>query len=583
MPCLALLRTASLAVLTISLTANVLLAQPLLAPRIPVPSRFADPPRSYEPPRLEPVQSAEVAAGEPIADEASIRSTAIALNYCRASFHRIRKYPTKPVLAEEQEKILNNLNLQGIEDPEVIALYTTVLDEISQIQIADRERHLTRASFSNSLQRKMTWDLVAFSTDLATAQFASAVKQGANSWWDYRGMEYQRDNDLMKVDRNRLQSVTEKSSNFLDTFWKLARRKQIPDRWLVRGDDLDALETAQREPNPEVRLRILKRMEPYMQAYPPYWYYVAKTEQELGELIAAAETYATLAHIGDGHFRKDDMLATSLANLAAIQDHLGSGESVRTAERALDYSTDVWEANLICARILEKHGRLNAAEDAILRNLDVNLENEQSLVFLASLYYHSDDNTKLARLLDTPNVVASLPAPVLLRCAACLGVDRAPPAVMPQVLASLDVQRKSQFSGEELLVRLSPAWQLHLARVDVAYHGQRLQPSPAERIAEGYQLRYTAPAQASPDGAAPVSVQFIYPDQTRVEVTLQSEETGDEPRPARGLFPILASTSRTASGPLTVSSVSINNTRIAVTPAGSAERLYHDPVDVRLD
>ena len=260
MHCFASLRTVAVCALWLSAISSIASAQPALAPPIPTPSYYA------EPPRYDRSQSAALEAGDPASDEAAIRATAIALNYCRASFHRIRKYPTKPVLAEEQEKILNNLNLQGIEDPEVIALYTTVLDEISQIQIADRERHLTRATFSNSLQRKMTWDLVAFSTDLATGQFGSAVKQGANSWWDYRGMEYQRDNDLMKVERTRLQSVTEKSSNFLDTFWKLARRKQIPDRWLVRGDDLDALEAAQHEQNPEVRLRILKRMEPYMQA-----------------------------------------------------------------------------------------------------------------------------------------------------------------------------------------------------------------------------------------------------------------------------------------------------------------------------
>ncbi|MCA9056210.1 MAG: hypothetical protein KDA75_20410, partial [Planctomycetaceae bacterium] len=443
--------------------------------------------------------------------------------------------------------------------------------------------HLTRATFSNSLQRKMTWDVVAFSTDLATGQFGSAVKQGANSWWDYRGMEYQRDNDLMKVERNRLQSVTEKSSNFLDTFWKLARRKQIPDRWLVRGDDLDALEAAQREQNPEVRLRILKRMEPYMQAYPPYWYYVARTEQELGELIAAASTYTTLARIGDGHFRKDDMLATSLANLAAIEDHLGSGNSVLTAERALQYSADVWEANLICARIMEKHGRLASAEDAILRNLDVALESEQSLVFLASLYYHSDDKGKLARLLDSPSVVAAIPAPVLLRCAACLGAEATPPAVMHQVLASLEVQKKSQYSGEELLVRLSPAWQLHLARVDVVYRGQRLQPTPAERVAEGFQIRYTTAAATSPNGPAPVNVRFVYPDETKVEVALQSDEAGDSARPSIGFFPILASSSRSTSGPLKVSSVSVNDTRIAVSPPGSAERYSPLPSDVRLD
>jgi hypothetical protein len=366
----------------------------------------------------------------------------------------------------------------------------------------------------------------------------------------------------------------------LDTFWKLARRKNIPDRWLVRGDDLDALEMAQRETNPETRLRVLKRMEPYMQAYPPYWYYVAKTEQELGELVAAAETYKSLARIGDGHFRKDDMLATSLANLAAIQDHLGSRECVATANRALDYSPDVWEANLICARIMEKHGQVAAAEDAILRNLDVQLESEQSLVFLASLYYHADDRTKLARMLQNSAIVANLPAPVLLRCAACLGAEQTPPAVMQAVVASLDVQRRAQFSGEELQVRLSPAWQLHLAQLDVAYRGQRLQPSPAERVPEGYQMRYAVASNAAAPNS-PVSVRFVYPDETRVEVTLQAEELAQAGQPGIGFFPLRTSASR-STGVLRVSSVSVNDRQIAVLQ-NSAESPFLQPAEIRVD
>src|SRR4029079_2383371 len=56
------------------------------------------------------------------------RSTAVALMYCRASCHRIRRCRSKRVLMEEQDKILNNLNLNQIADEEVVRLYTAVLD-----------------------------------------------------------------------------------------------------------------------------------------------------------------------------------------------------------------------------------------------------------------------------------------------------------------------------------------------------------------------------------------------------------------------------------------------------------------------
>ncbi len=533
----------------------------LSPPAIPLPSRYG------EPPRRDPAVESTI----PVLEDETTRNTAIALNYCRASFHRIRKYPVKPVLAEEQEKILNNLNLQGIEDPEVIQLYTAVLDEISQIEIADRERHITESTHVNSVQRKAAWDLLALGTDLATGQYGNAVRQGANSWWDYRNMVYQRDNDLLKIERTRLQSVTQKSSTFLDTFWKLARRKNIPDRWLIRGDDLDALEAALREPDAETRLRVLKRMAPYMQAYPPYWYYVARTEQELGQLVAAAETYTALTRIGAGHFRKDDMLATSLANLATIQDHLGNSDAVYTAQRALEFSPDVWEANLLCARVLERHGRMASAEDAILRNLDVKLESERSLAFLASLYARAGERGKLARLLERPEVVSALPAPVLLRCAAALGSDQTPPQVLQVVMASLDVQPRQWLGNDELLVRMSPVWQLHLARVDVVYRGQKLPPVPPERVADGYQFRYSPRAEGSagrpfsPQPVGTVCVSLTYPDETIVQVTFSAAGTDEAARGTPGLLPVRTSASRPAGSGLRISGISVNSTQLALT------------------
>src|SRR5690606_39106291 len=123
---------------------------------------------------------------------------------------------------------------------------------------------------------------------------------------------------------------------------------------------------AMREPRAEVRLRVLKRMEPFMEAFPPYWYYVARTQQELGQLFAALNTYDKVVELGAGHFRKDDMLATSLANRAGIQDFLQQPSAGETAEKALTYSTDVWETNLICSQVLTHHQRYAAAEDAIL-------------------------------------------------------------------------------------------------------------------------------------------------------------------------------------------------------------------------
>lgn len=126
-----------------------------------------------------------------------------------------------------------------------------------------------------------------------------------------------------------------RSSSFLDSFWKLSRKNNIPDRWLLRDQDLDQLTEAMAIEKTDVRLRSLKRLERFMECYPPYWYYLARTQQQLGDADAAAETFRRLTEIGRGHFRQDDMLASSMANLSLIQESRRDPEAPETARLRL--------------------------------------------------------------------------------------------------------------------------------------------------------------------------------------------------------------------------------------------------------
>lgn len=527
----------------------VISAAPAAVPVTPITPPVVAAPALPPPQAQSPVLSAEN------------RSTAVALNYCRASFHRIRKEPTRLVLYQEQEKILNNLNLDAVDDPEVIQLYTAVLDEINQVGVADYERNLYRELHKNSIQKKVAWDVLALGADVATAQVGSAIRNGANSWWDYRSMTFQREQDLLKIEKTRITSVVAKSSQFMDTFWKLAQRKKIPDKWLIRGNDLDALELAMREPNPEIRQRVLSRMEDFMECYPPYWYYTGRTQQEQGRLSEAVATYQKLEQLGQGHFRKDDMLATALANQSAIEDFTGQLTAATTANRALSYSRDVWEANLVCARVLERHARLGAAEDAILTNLDSSMERQNSQVFLVSLYQKHDDRSKLVKTLSDPQTVAELPAPLLLRCAATLGEQETPSTVIPTIMASLDAQPQFQFGKDELVMRVSPAWQLHLASLQVSHDNRVLGKPHISTINGQHQLRYTgetdwgAPFE-TPRHDLAFTLLFAYPDQTTVEMTLRADPTTPQTRAARPLF------SRTAGGVTTTGTMRISQLQI---------------------
>jgi hypothetical protein len=338
-----------------------------------------------------------------------------------------------------------------------------------------------------------------------------------------------RELDLWRIEKERMLAVVDKSSLFLDTFWKLARKRDIPDRWLVRGADLDELAEAVREQRPEVRLRVLARMERFMECFPPYYYYLARTQQELGRWTEAADTYRRLVAAGDGNFRRDEMLAAAMCNLALIEDYQKLDSAPDTARAALGQATDAWEVNLMCGMILARHGRPVDAEEAILRNLDVGLEKEQSRVALVSVYQSAGMTRELAMQLAAPETVGAMPAPLLLAGVSALSQAREaalPAAVTSRLTTSLAARFERRFGPDDFVIDAAPQWQLDKARLAVKI-GEIVLTRPTVSVTpEGSVVRFhrAADALAALDrlpAATPVTLVLQYPDAAELHVYLQ--------------------------------------------------------------
>ncbi len=492
-----------------------------------------------------PAKFTDLPAGAPT--EASRRKTAVTLNYCRAALHRIRRAGSREVLLEEQQRILNNLDLNQIDDPEVISLYRSILDEIGMVEISDRERTVITEGFRRGLQRKMGTDIFVMGAQAATGQLGSVIQSGAASWWDYRSTQLKRDSDLWQVEKNQFQSLMTRSSTFLDSVWKLSRKNEIPDRWLLRDQDLDKLSEALAVEDTEVRLRSLRRLERFMECYPPYWYYVARTQQQLGETAAAAETFRRLTEIGQGHFRQDDMLASSMANLALIEESGGDGNAAATAMRAFEYSTGNWEANLVCAWILSRHGRHDDAEELILCNVDEQLEVEQSTVALVSLYYHSENRRELKSMLAKADVLERIPVPGLLLCAKMLGSDDLPRTALEHLSGSLSAMPRGGGRGNSIAVAAASTWKLNDASPTISDGSRTFEYAGHRDTAQGMEASFS-PSLSSTSGGPPgdtLTMTLRYPGTPRIELILGEDAaamagtTDRNRRRPPGLFPAL--------------------------------------------
>ena len=456
------------------------------------------------------------------ATEVSRRNTAVTLNYCRAALHRIRRAPSKNVLVEEQQRILNNLDLNQIDDPEVIVLYRSILDEIGQVEISDRERKVIGEQFTRGTQRKMGTDFFVIGAQAATGQLGSVIQSGANSWWDYRTTSIKRDSDLWQVEKTQFTTLMTRSSTFLDSFWKLSRKNEIPDRWLLRDQDLDQLSDTLEEKDPERRLRMLARSERFMECYPPYWYYVARTQQQLGKTEDAVRTFQRLTEIGQGHFRQDDMLASSMANLALIQESQHDPEAPRTAARAFDYSTRSWESNLVCAWVLGRHSEYRDAENLILCNMDDDLETEQSTVALVSLYFHSADKTKLKALLDDEQIVRRIPIPGLLLCAKLLGPEEIPARASTYLASTLTAVPRPSGRMNAISVAAARGWKLNDAETTISDGSSTFQYAGHRTVEDGLEMSFTPSLNSRTEGELGKTLRMTlqYPATPAIRVVL---------------------------------------------------------------
>jgi hypothetical protein len=450
---------------------------------------------------------------------------AVALNYCRASFHRINKYQTKDVLYQEQQRILNNLDLSSIDDVEVIKLYTDVIQEINQVQLVDSEEKMIQSRHRRDFAERFFFNTFAISANVATLNYLGAVQTGARSFWDLQATENRAETDTWKLEKSHLTSLTAKTANFIETSWKLAHDRKIPDEWLIRDRDIDQMYEALKEPNLETRLRILKRKESYLQCFPPYYYYIGRLEQSLGKLQDAAETYRKLRDLEQGHMRRDDMLAAGLANLAAIEHHFGDPRAVETAQLALQESSEVWEANLVCAGVLIDAGKFTVAEDAVLRNLDVALETHSSRNSLAVVYAASGNSEKLAKHLNDREFVASLRAPVLLKCALAMGSKGMPVPASQKLLASLQGHVKLSNGRDDLVISASDEWMLGGAHLKISYDGRVLgRPQVSHRKGQLQMVYQDVFEVGSPwrqtHQVRPLVMEVTFPDQPSVAFEL---------------------------------------------------------------
>ena len=281
------------------------------------------------------------------------------------------------------------------------------------------------------------------------------------------------------------------------------------------------------------------------------------------------------------------MLASSMANLALIQESQHDPEAPRTAARAFNYSTRNWESNLVCAWVLGRHAEYRDAEDLILCNMDEQLETEQSTVALVSLYFHSAEKAKLQALLDDEQIVRRIPIPGLLLCARLLGPEELPARASAYLASTLTAVPRMSGRMNAISVAAARGWKLNDAETTITDGSRTFQYAGHRAVEDGLELSYTPSLNSRTDGDLGKTLRMTlqYPATPAIRVVLSQDEqddtTADDQRGA-GRFPLfgggLSGTTRTRDGQRTyrVQEIEVDGLRLSLRPTTA------DSIDIRV-
>ena len=396
----------------------------------------------------------------------------LALNYCHMALVNILAYEDRIILDEEYNNIINNISLSAIQDEEVVTILKQLMDTLITFKLTEEQTarlltiynqqvvnavYVTSAQSTNDviialgvkqlidrLQPTMLESVLDGTVNGtpggiygvllgAASGFLKAILTGTTSpigaeiivpyvlskigglYQNYRENTqlYRQalDEKLWKLDTQTIQAIHEMRKSFLQVYWTLMKRYNIPENLRLTEEQLrNAVEVFKIE-DVEKRYRQLERLQQDFQAFPPFWYKLAQTAQELGHLEETVNLYQKIEQEYHPFFRKDHELAAALMDKVVLIESLKlthpeilvqlnvKGDVSEDLKRILAESNNDWRNNVFVALQYEGLKNYDAAKNLIIQNIDNEKELSLNFRLLGEIYALTGEQKALTNLI----------------------------------------------------------------------------------------------------------------------------------------------------------------------------------------
>ena len=316
-------------------------------------------------------------------------NTMSAINMAIVSIHRIASSRDRVVLDAEYKNIIDNLSMGNIEDDsELRELYKELMATIAGKAL--REDEAARVDAKYAAREKKN-----FVNRLAGARFLSG-----NPWSFIGGLlsgeavQYfgaatlyssderdAADDELWRLERENLEDLASLQRRLLDSSWTLLRKYSLPDEYRLSTQDLDALDMAISESDPERSLRMFKALEPHFKMYAPFWYYYSTAASRAGDMPLASRCLDEFERVWRPVLRRDPfraevakLRASELSNAGAPKEAVASQLEIVMGNS----SRENWVNNLFAGVTYYSIGETERAVECAQINVDFGAEREIS-------------------------------------------------------------------------------------------------------------------------------------------------------------------------------------------------------------
>ena len=244
------------------------------------------------------------------------QTTMLALNMALVSVKRILMTQDRAVLDEEYRCVINNLRMGDIKaDADLIELYSELISVIGRENNRRRERQAIDASTEEQKPRevkKLVLDNSTSSFDVNPIKWLWNLMQSCLSDYfiDKQKDKEMRENQLARqrqLQKDELEDYQKLQKKFFGIVPKLLKRYDLPDKYRLTENNIEAFFSASAESEASRRWEMLRdrELEDNFYRYPPYWFFRAQAAQEMGNLDETRACFDKFDEVWRPVLRKD--------------------------------------------------------------------------------------------------------------------------------------------------------------------------------------------------------------------------------------------------------------------------------------